>query len=209
MPDIPEPAAAERTIRINQATVGDPAFTSQIGTAEARAGNETQLTKEGRAVRPPMQLYTGARNAQAPGSLSRRSEGRTGAIERVAGADRCNQPQADPAVVRACARAIETRAAEFARPAPPPLSPEQRLLVDQRLQEGRSTAKTAVRRLADEGEANTVESQAVASVALGNDPRGLTAGRRVEEGTAVSAETKAVIEALVASLVGNPPPPQQ
>ncbi|HZF44640.1 MAG TPA: hypothetical protein VEZ48_14670 [Sphingomonadaceae bacterium] len=48
----------------------------------------------------------------------------------------------------------------------------------------------------------------MASVALGNDPRGPAAGRRVEEGTAVSAETKAVIEALVGSLVGNPPPPQ-
>jgi len=203
----PEIMAEGEALSIERTNVEGPAAAPQIGVAQDGVGVGAQLTHEERAIRSPTQLDAGGRSAEAPEALSQRSEGRTGAIERVAGSDRCNQPQTDPAIVRACARAIETRAAEFARPDPPPLSPEQRLLVEQRLQEGRSTAKTAVRRLAEEGEANTAEGQAVASVALGNDPRGPAAGRRDEDGSAVSAETKAVIEALVGSLVGNPPPP--
>jgi hypothetical protein len=204
----PEMPAAAETVATGRAPAAHPAAVPQIQAVEERVVDDTQLTQEDRAVRSPTQLHTGGRSAQASEPLSQRSEGRTGTVERVTGSDRCNLPQTDPAIVRACARAIETRAAEFARPAPPPLSPEQRLLVDQRLQEGRSTVRTAVRRLAEEGEADTVEGQAVASVAIANDSRSPAAGRRDEEGTAVSAETRAVIEALVGGLVGNPPQPK-
>src|SRR3546814_10365041 len=67
----------------------------------------------------------------------RPSDGRTGAVTPVTGEDRCDAAKQDKDKARqeACAKVIETRAAEFTRPDPTILSPEQRLLVDQRLRE--------------------------------------------------------------------------
>jgi len=169
-----------------------------------------QLTRErGTARSPGQQLYTGGRTAQPSDPLSRPSEGRTGAIARVEGKDRCD-PAHEEAAGRtaACAQVIETRSAEFIPPAPTVLSPEQRLLVDQRLREGPTSARAAAKRLAQSGEdAESMQSQSVASVVLRTPPGDPGHKRPGDPTEGLSQETIAVINAIVGS--GNPAPPNR
>lgn len=67
----------------------------------------------------------------------------TSVRKRVGGSDRCEGRQTNAAVARACARAIETRSGEFAATDAPVLSPEQRLLVDQRGREPSTSLRGA------------------------------------------------------------------
>lgn len=185
----------------------------QLATDPARARNSVrsapaQLTREGREVRSVDQLYRGGRSAQGAEPLSRPSDGRTGAVARVGGSDRCDRAQTDPAVIRACASAIETRPGEFAKPQAVSLSPEQRLLVDQPSPDGQDTNRTASRRLAGEGQAETLEEQSVASVALrqGN-PVGRPTAPDAASLPVLSAEAQAFVNALVGSFATPPPRP--
>lgn len=176
-----------------------------VGTSSGTA--QPQLTREGRNVRADGQLYRGGRTAQGAEPLSRPADGRTGAIARVGGSDRCDRAQTDAAVIRACARAIETRSGEFAKPQAVALSPEQRLLVDQPLREGQDTTRSASRRLAGEGQAETLEEQSVASVAL---RQGDVRARPVAPDAglpALSPEAQAFINALVGAVPISPPRP--
>ena len=124
-----------------------------------------QLT-ERRDRRSAPQLYQGERTAQPSDPLSTPSQGRTSAVVRVEGVDACDPAQrADRRNAPGCARVIETRSAEFAPPAPTPLSPEQRLLIEGRTR-GLDAERGAVRRLANSGAANGMADQAIASVVL-------------------------------------------
>lgn len=79
-------------------------------------------------VRPEVgapQLVRPDRSTTAPPALSRQGEGRPSPSRPLGGADRCD-PQAPPNP--ACARILEQRAGEFARPAAAQASPEERLL---------------------------------------------------------------------------------
>ncbi len=111
--------------------------------------------------RGPVQLYRGGRTAQPSDPLSTPSQGRTSAVARVEGDDACDPARAEEREDARCARVIETRSAEFTPPEPTPLSPEQRLLVENRLRNSDAT-----RRLANSGSADTLGDQAIASVAL-------------------------------------------
>jgi len=111
--------------------------------------------------RDPTQLYRGGRTAQPSEPLSTPSQGRTSAVARVEGDDACDPARADQRDAGRCARVIETRSAEFTPPEPTPLSPEQRLLVENRLLNADAT-----RRLANSGSADTMADQAIASIAL-------------------------------------------
>ena len=172
-------------------------------------GAAPQITRERASARSPgQQLYTGGRTAQPSDPLSRPSEGRTGAVARVEGKDRCD-PAHEEAAGRsaACAAVIETRSAEFTGPEPATLSPEQRLLVDQRLREGAVTTRTAAKRLAENGEdSESMQSQSVASVVL-RTPPGAPGDRRPGDPTeGLSQETIAVINAIVGAGGGGTPP---
>ncbi len=191
-------------------TRNDSDAAAQVG---ARADSRTtgaQLTREVANTRSPDQLYRGGRTAQPSDALSRPSEGRTSAVARVGGSDRCEGRQTNAAVARACARAIETRSGEFAATDAPGLSPEQRLLVDQRGREPSTSLRGAARRLADDADAQAVESQGIASVALRHTAPG--AARSVQASTleqsALTAETQAFVSALVSTITNAPPSPR-
>lgn len=111
--------------------------------------------------RSPAQLYRGGRTAQPSDPLSTPSQGRTSAVARVEGDDACDPARTEERDDARCARVIETRSAEFTPPEPTPLSPEQRLLVENRLRNADAT-----RRLANSGNADSLGDQAIASVAL-------------------------------------------
>lgn len=166
-------------------------------TAPAESGQAApQLTGTGQSGRQPTQLYTGGRTAQPSEPLSRPSQGRTGAVARVEGDDRCD-PAADARRVKACERVIETRSAEFVRPDPTTLSPEQRLLIDQRLREAPATARSGARRLASSGDdAESEETQAVASLVL-RAPPPPREDVPAEEQDATAAEAAAIVNAII------------
>ena len=161
-----------------------------------------QLTSERPSPRAPAQLYKGKRTAQASDPLSRPADGRTGAIDRVEGKDRC-----DPAAERKkttvdCANVIETRADEFARPETTPLSPEQRIIIAQQLRERAATAGGAAKLLAIGSiDADDPDAQQVASIVLKPPPEPVKEKKPVEEPSAADAAAAAIVNAIV-----NQPP---
>lgn len=170
----------------------------QLSTAGESVPPPTQLTDAEDGAAAPAQLYEGGPTALPPQALSQRSEGRTGAMAPVEGEDICDPADASEGKAEVCKRVIETRSAEFVRPDPTQLSPEQRLLVQQRLREG-STTNTATRRLASEGDADTLEGLAVASVVLGT-----TAPSREERPVDPAKEAAAdAAAALVTAIIGQ------
>lgn len=171
------------------------------GTDESRDALP-QLTHDDEAEPSPSQLYRGGRTALPSAPLSRPSEGRTSAVTRVEGNDRCD-PAADAGGERRpeCARVIETRSAEFQRPEPV-LSAEQRLLIDQQIRERTASADGAARRLATNiGDPNSPEEQGVASIVL-ND---VAQPPPPPEPQVPDQPSAAIIEAIVNGLQGSPP----
>src|SRR3546814_11394472 len=96
---------------------------------------------------------------------------------------------------------METRRAEYTRPDPHILSPEQRLLVDHRLREGPGTVLGASRRLARDADANAdlISNQAVASVALQTPPT-VRPNKPEEQSPELSAEPQDVNSAIVSGI---------
>lgn len=186
------------------------AASPQISSSGDGIPQAPQLTREPRGTRGAAQLYTGGRTAQPSEPLSRPSEGRTAAVTRVEGQDRCD-PGAQNAqrAARACAAVIENRAAEFTRPNPATLSPEQRLLAEQRSREGVATTRDATRRLARSGEdIASGEAQAVASVVLRTAPPSGRSEPAADPTGGLSEATLTVINAIVAGANGQSSPPR-
>lgn len=140
---------------------------AQISSDSESGAAETQLTSARASKQQPTQLSTGPRSAQAPTNLSRPAEGRTAVVERVAGTDRCDPAVAKEKQTDACKQVIETRADDYARPQPPELSPEQRLLLDQQFQGAGEVISDATHRLATTGQSDSsTESMGIASIVL-------------------------------------------
>lgn len=181
--------------------VPDRAVTSptQIVTDAKRLRATSQVTLEGRIARSPEQLSSTGKTAQPPQPLSRPSEGRPSAVERLPDDDRCDP--AEPKRPRAkCANVIENRSAEFARPDPGALSPEQRLLLEQEVREGALDARDGARRLAQTGEAD--ESLAAMGVAAA----ALRPKEEVDEKTKADEDVAKAAE-LVGAIINQPLPP--
>ena len=139
-----------------------------------------------------LQLAPARRSAAAPEPLSQPADGRDTATPAIAGRDRCD-PAAPAARDPACARVIETRAADYARPAAT-LTPEQRLLVQQ--QTGEAGPSADARRVA--ANPGGASDQAIASVVLRGPPPPRDADK-----TAGPAD--AVIDAIVGGATQTPP----
>jgi hypothetical protein len=140
---------------------------TQISASTDSTTSESQLTSARASHQEPRQLSTGPRDAQAPQSLSRPADGRTAAVERVVGTDRCDPAMPNEKPSDTCRKVIETRADDYARPKPTELSPEQRLLLDQQYGPGAADIAEATNRLATSGQAgNSTASQGIASIVL-------------------------------------------
>ena len=182
-------------------TAPSPQLTSG---SESRAP-APQLTKESRTAPQPTQLYKGGRTAQPSQPLSRPSDGRTAAVDRVGGKDRCD-PASDRAPRDKCAEVIENRSAEFARKEPQPLSPEQRIIAEQQSRERALTVDSAARRLAVSGEdADSIEAQGVASVVLRRPPE--ETRNKPKDQPLAADQLQAIVNAIVGPGVVVQPPP--
>ena len=171
----------------------DPAGTTlQAGARETRPAPVNQLSTIGERQASP-QLYHGGRTAQPSAPLSTPAEGRNTAMSAVQGDDRCDPRLAAHAPLPAqCSRVIETRSADFARPAPTSLSPEQRILIENQSQAEASAG--AIRRLSTRGDANAFSDQALASTVL--DAAQAARPATPEAEPTMDAATAAVIEAI-------------
>lgn len=179
---------------------------AQLSEADRSASPQPQLTTERRSARATPQLYRGGRTAESSEPLSRPAEGRTGAVERVAGADRCDPREGEDAQRASCRRVIETRSAEFDRPAPPALSAEQRLLIEQRAREARMSSRRAARRLAEDADAASPETQGIASLVLRPSPG--PDDRPADETDLRAADAAAIVNAIINGGSPASPPPQ-
>lgn len=163
---------------------GQDDVTQLAVTTDAR-GTTPQLAHSGRSATPPVaqlatdtktasavpQIYRGERTAAASAPLSSSVEGKPQPVARLSGHDACDPARGDSAKNAECSNAIETRSDEFAREAPTTLTPEQKLLIDQRQLEGINDPAAAVRRIGrNEVDANDSASQGVASLILPPQP---------------------------------------
>lgn len=173
-----------RTVAAAEVTPGARATRGTPPAQLARPGDTaptTQLAPAARSARAPAQLAPDGRDARPPAPLSTPAQGRTAAVSRVEGRDRCD-PAAPAAAGARCDTVIETRGGEFPPPSREPLSPEQRLLVEQRTLEARqrepasTTSADAIARSAARGsgregaDADAPVMQGIASVVLAPPP---------------------------------------
>ena len=169
----PSPDVMQLTPAIMSADVGTvvphhgPDAPSQISANADSTPTEAQLTSEHASRQAPKQLSVDPRDAKGSPPLSKPSDGRTAAVERVGGSDHC-----DPAIPAArqpseCKQVIESRADDYTRPSPTELSPEQKLLIDQHFREQGQDLTEAAQRLAKSGEADdSTESMGIAAIVL-------------------------------------------
>lgn len=200
----PPPAESAQVEQLSTAA-GEPPRTAlpQVGAAEKGVvAVPAQVGRPARSTAAPRQLAPEERSARAFEPLSNPGQSRPAGTERLAGKDACD-PGRDGAMPDICDRPIETRAQQFARPDPTKLSPEQRLLVDQRLRESASVL-LATRRPADWADMpDNKDAQAVASAVL-DRPGTMPA-------EPIAPESAEAIDALVRAIQvqpGTTAPPQ-
>jgi hypothetical protein len=204
-PAIQQVSDADNSVVIEpvaQARAGE-APPAQLSNQRDSGTAQQQLTAVRSSHDQPTQLSKGPPSAQPPQALSQPAQGRTGAIDRVEGADRCDARLPKDQRPSDCSRVIETRADDFARPSPTQLSPEQKLLLDQQLQTENNAVADATRRLASSGHTdNSIESLGVASIVLGQGQA------QPEEQPAEEADpaTDAAAQAVLQILSSLPPP---
>ncbi len=188
-PAAPPPHNAEQPAQVGR--VGDGVPTPQISRSTPETGTA--------------QLAPRDRSAEAAASLSSRRDSRPAGTVRLEGRDRCDDAAAgDPA----CASVIETRAASYDAPERPTLSPEQRLLVDQRVRTAPDGPLNAAQRLGN----NAIDpaapgDQVIASVALAPTPAPAEEGRPGATLDDVDRQTLDLIGALVEGLGVTPTGP--
>lgn len=146
--------------------------------------------------RPLQQVTTGLPTADAAPPLSSTDQSRPEPRTILVGEDRCDPATRDRLPSATCAKVVETRSAEFDR-RPVPLSPEQRLLLEQRTAVA-TDSQGAARRLAT-GEA-TQGDQAIASIAV-RSPLPAADGKEDDK----APLTKEQAAAIVGAILNQPP----
>ncbi len=190
-----EPLAQITTDRRN------PAAETQLTSGQASRQQPAQLSSGEASRQQPAQLSNDRPSAQPPQPLSRPADGRTAAVQRVEGDDRC-----DPAVEKdrqpqACERVIETRADDYTRPDPTELSPEQRLLLEQEIEHAGEGVTDATHRLATSGETeNSNEAMGIAAIVLSQQ-----APPPKEPGKPEDPANQAAVAAIIQMIGGTPP----
>jgi hypothetical protein len=170
----------------------------QLSTGDDSRPAERQVTPSGSSNEQPSQVATRTRNPQPPQPLSTPEEGRTAAIDPVHGHDRCDPADQKQSKTLQCRKVIENRAAEYVRPSPTRLSPEQKLMVDQQLQ----AREVAARRLANSGQVDgSIEGMGIASIVLDQSTKQNEPEKKPPE-----AQSDAAVQAIMTIL--NQAPPQ-
>lgn len=175
----------------------DSTAVDQISSPSAPASSDqAQLTPQASSNQQPAQVSKAAPNAQAPQPLSRPEEGRTAAVARVQGKDRCDSAEPARRNSDECKHVIESRAADYERPKGLELSPEQKLLLDQEA----LSAETAGQKLAKSGDPDkSLDAMGIASIVLTQS--------QPEESKKPDPDTQtdAAIQSIINVIAGQPP----
>lgn len=169
------------------------------------SGPVAQLTGE-EGVRAPVQLSAG----DGTDPLAQLTEDERGVLlEAIEGTDICARQLQVPAIRQLCAQRLETRSADFRPRAVNILSPEERLLGEGLSGDRVATLERAIERLGRNAvSAQDFENQAIASVALAPaDTPDPAANPGEGDAGNLSAETRALIEAIVNQVPGAGGPP--
>lgn len=200
--DVPQIPDQSKSVATDEAT---PALTTeapqQISSRNDDSTAQTQLTNARASRQEASQLSSGVRTVQAAPPLSRPSDGRTAAIDRVEGKDRCDAAIPANKQTEDCKKVLETRADDYARPAPQELSPEQRLLLDQQLQGAGEPLADATHRLATSGVPdNSTDSMGIAAIVLKqSEPQPSDKDKKQDPAT------EAAVQAIVQFVTQTPP----
>lgn len=178
--------------------------TAQLSRTSAGPRDQAQLTaeKSGKAVD---QLGPRDRSTQSAENLSVREQGFDTRVVKLEGTDRCSAELLSSRDREYCQRVIENRSAEYTGPKELALSPEQELLAKRNLKLIDGGTEGAIKRLVDNRDSdNDADSQAIASTVLTNQDQAIQASRDLPAENNISAETQALIDAIVRNIVGNP-----
>jgi hypothetical protein len=180
--------------------------TAQLTQNATRARDQVQLTaeKSGKAVD---QLGPRDRSTKSAENLSAREQGFDTRVVKLEGTDRCSAELLSSRDREYCQRVIENRSADYTGPKEPALSPEQELLAKRnpKLIDGGTDA--AIKRLVNNRDsAEDSDSQAIASTLLTSQNDTTQAVRDLPAENNLSAETQALIDAIVKNVAGNPGP---
>lgn len=178
-----------------------------VASSQNRSSPDVGMVQVPRSEGQPTQIVReeGEGRRIDPDALSSPDQSAPQAVTVLGGQDRCD-PQADQSLYRACLRIIERRAAEYAAPTAPKLSPEEALLAQRRADDedsGTLTIEQRIRRASQNApDAELSSNQELASLILPG-----TAGVPVEptqdEASLRAEEVEAVLKAI-----GLPVPPQ-
>jgi hypothetical protein len=197
--DVPQ-ITASRAVVAPAEPVGEKGAqpVQQLSTGDDSRPAERQVNPSGSSNEQPSQVATRTRNPQPPQPLSTPEQGRTAAIDPVHGHDRCDPADEKQSKTLQCRKVIENRAAEYVRPSPTRLSPEQKLMVDQQLQ----ARVEAARRLANSGQVDgSIEGMGIASIVLDQSTKQNEPEKKPPE-----AQSDAAVQAIMTIL--NQAPPQ-
>lgn len=168
----------------------------QLSTADEGTAPSTQLTAAGSSHQQPAQVAVRTNDPQPPEPLSTPQQGRTAAIDRVSGNDRCDPGEGRDKASKECRKVIENRAAEYRRAPVTELSPEQKLLIDQQLREN------AAEQLAKSGDpSNNNDAMGIAALVLRNNSDEPKPADKKEP----DAQSDAAVQAVISVLQGTAP----
>ncbi len=177
---------------------------AQLEQANSESGddNVAQVSPEREGRREVAQLSDGD-SARVLAQLSNAE--RQVLLQAVEGTDICERSTDIAAIQALCDARIETRSAEFT-PVDTSVSAEDRLLGGELDSDGIATLESAIARLArNTGEPDDFSNQVIASVALNNGALSApdTGAAEGDPTGELSAETQAVVNAIVQQLSGN------
>lgn len=180
--------------------------TAQVSKGSTGPREQAQVTaeKSGKAVD---QLGPRDRSTQSAENLSVREQGFDTRVVKLEGTDRCSAELLSSRDREYCQRVIENRSAEYAGPKELALSPEQELLAKRNPKLIDGGTDGAIKRLVNNRDSvDDADSQAIASTVLTNQNEAAQAARDLPAENNLSAETQALIDAIVKNLAGNPGP---
>jgi hypothetical protein len=202
-------APSDTSLRVDQLTTGahEPLATAQppdraIASNPATAQPVAPLPQLSAAGQSPHQAQLSAAGAapdESRAAVSTPAESRPQGVVRIGGRDRCD-PQLAKDQLEQCERILELRAQEFHAPAPPELSPEQKLLAEQRTREddaGRPSTSLRLRLATrDDPDADLQSNQELAALYLGKPNAAVTTQRQEPPAAPQEASIAEVLKTL-------------
>jgi hypothetical protein len=203
-PDASDWSKQEVSRDVSRPSAPQPGEADQLD-GEYRAPPEaTQLTTE-QSGGEVDQLGQRDRSTKSAPDLSERKQGFETRVVKLEGTDKCSAELLSAPDREYCQRAIENRSAEYAGTRQIELTPEQKLLGERNYKLIEGGTEGAIKRLTSgRNTAEDRDNQELASIVLGSD--GVVAQPAQDQPAAsdLSAETQALIDAIVKNVSGNP-----